>query len=132
MQAAVARPAEAPVLGLSPGTGYEAGSRFSLGALKITAAYFWLNLDSELVFVGDSNAVEPKGASRRKGYELTVFWKPLDWLGIDAVWTGNHARYVDNPDGPYIEQSVENAGQVGIAMTHKNWEASARVRYLGE
>ena len=120
-----------PVPGLSPGTGYEAGSRFSLGALKLTAAYFWLNLDSELVFVGDSNAVEPKGASRRKGYELTAFWKPLDWLGIDAVWTGNHARYVDNPDGPYIEQSVENAGQLGIAMTRKNWEGSARVRYLG-
>jgi outer membrane receptor protein involved in Fe transport len=122
---------EAPVPGLSPGTGYEAGSRFSLGALKLTAAYFWLNLDSELVFVGDSNAVEPKGASRRKGYEVTVFWKPLSWLGIDAVYTGNQARYVDNPEGPFIEQSVEHSGQVGIAMTRKNWEASARLRYLG-
>jgi len=122
----------APVPGLSPGTGYEAGSRFQLGALKLTAAYFWLDLDSELVFVGDSNAVEPKGASRRKGYEITVFWKPLDWLGVDAVYTGNQARYVDNPEGPYIEQSVENSGQIGIAMTRKNWEASARLRYLGE
>jgi outer membrane receptor protein involved in Fe transport len=123
--------ADAPVPGLSPGTGYEGGARFSVGALKLTAAYFWLNLDSELVFVGDSNAVEPKGASKRKGYEVTAFWKPLGWLGIDAVWTGNHARYVDNPEGSFIEQSVENAGQLGIAMTRKNWEASARVRYLG-
>jgi outer membrane receptor protein involved in Fe transport len=122
----------APVPGLSPGTGYEGGARFEVGALKLTAAYFWLDLDSELVFVGDSNAVEPKGASKRKGYEVTVFWKPLDWLGIDAVYTGNQARYVDNPDGPYIEQAVEHSGQVGIAMTHKHWEASARVRYLGE
>jgi outer membrane receptor protein involved in Fe transport len=123
---------DAPVLGLSPGTGYEGGARFEVGALKLTAAYFWLNLDSELVFVGDSNAVEPKGASKRKGYEVTVFWKPLTWLGIDAVYTGNQARYVDNPDGPFIEQAVEHSGQVGIAMTRKNWEASARLRYLGE
>jgi outer membrane receptor protein involved in Fe transport len=123
---------DAPVPGLSPGTGYEGGARFEVGALKLTAAYFWLNLDSELVFVGDSNAVEPKGASKRKGYEITVFWKPLTWLGIDAVYTGNHARYVDNPDGSFIEQSVENAGQIGISMTHKNWEGSARLRYLGE
>jgi len=122
---------DAPVPGLSPGTGYEGGARFSLGALKVTAAYFWLNLDSELVFVGDSNAVEPKGASRRRGYEVTWFWKPLSWLGVDAVYTGAQARYVDNPDGPYIEQSVEHSGQVGIAMTHNNWEASARLRYLG-
>jgi outer membrane receptor protein involved in Fe transport len=121
-----------PLAGLSPGTGYEGGARFEVGALKLTAAYFWLDLDSELVFVGDSNAVEPKGASKRKGYELSAFWKPLTWLGIDAVYTGNHARYVDNPDGPFIEQAVEHSGQVGIAMTRKNWEASARLRYLGK
>jgi outer membrane receptor protein involved in Fe transport len=122
---------DSQVQGLSPGTGYEGGARFSLGALKLTAAYFWLNLDSELVFVGDSNAVEPKGASKRSGYEVTWFWKPLTWLGIDAVYTGNRARYVDNPDGPFIEQAVEHSGQVGIAMTHNKWEASARLRYLG-
>ena len=104
--------AAAPVPGLSPGTGYEAGARFELGAVKLTTAYWWLDLDSELIFVGDSNSVEPKGASRRDGYELTLFWKPIDWLGIDAVYTGSNARYVDNPEGPYIEGSVEHAGGV--------------------
>jgi outer membrane receptor protein involved in Fe transport len=87
----------APVPGLSPGTGYEGGARFEIGALKLTAAYWWLGLDSELVFVGDSNAVEPKGSSKRDGYELTLFWKPLDWLGLDAVYTGSHARYPTIP-----------------------------------
>ena len=120
-----------PVSGLSPGTGYEGGARFEVGAVKLTAAYFWLNLDSELEFDGDSNTVEPGPASQRKGYELTMFWKPLDWLGVDAVWTGAQARYVDNPDGPFIEQSVESAGELGIAMTKHKWEASARLRYLG-
>jgi outer membrane receptor protein involved in Fe transport len=121
-----------PVSGLAPGTGYEGGARFEIGTVKLTAAYWWLDLDSELIFVGDSNAVEPRGGSERRGYELTVFWKPVDWLGIDGVYVGSRARYVDNPDGPYIEGSVENAGQLGISAVKDRWEASARIRYLGE
>ncbi len=120
-----------PLPGLAPGTGHEAGARFEFGDVRITSAYWWLNLDSELIFVGDSNSVEPRGASERDGYELTLFWRPLDWLGIDAVYTGSNAHYVDNPDGWHIEGSVEHAGQIGLAATKDNWEASLRVRYLG-
>ncbi len=120
-----------PVPGLSPGTGYEAGARFEVGTVRLTTAYWWLDLDSELIFVGDSNSVEPKGASRRNGYELTLFWRPVDWLGIDAVYTGSKGRFVDNPDGPYIEGSVEHAGELGIQAVKNHWEASLRVRYLG-
>ncbi len=108
---------DSPVPGLSPGTGYEGGARFNVGAMKLTATYYWLNLDSELEFSGDSNAVEPGPASRRKGYELTLFYKPLNWLGIDAVYTHNQTRALDSPDGAYIEQSLEAAGEVGVAMT---------------
>ncbi|HMB72863.1 MAG TPA: TonB-dependent receptor [Gammaproteobacteria bacterium] len=120
-----------PVPALSPGTGYEAGARFEIGDVRLTAAYWWLDLDSELIFVGDSNSVEPKGASERDGYELTLFWRPVEWLGIDAVYTGSTARYLDNPDGRYVEGSVEHAGSFGLAATKDNWEASLRMRYLG-
>jgi outer membrane receptor protein involved in Fe transport len=121
-----------PVAGMAPGTGYEAGARFELGAVKLTSTYWWLNLDSELIFVGDSNSVEPRGSSRREGYELTAFWQPVDWLGIDAVYTGSRARYVDNPDGSRIEGSLEHAGQLGFSAVKDKWEASLRVRYMGE
>ena len=120
-----------PIAGLAPGTGYEGGARFEIGGVKLTAAYWWLNLDSELIFVGDSNAVEPRGGSRRDGYELTLFWRPVDWLGIDAVYAGSRARYTDNPDGVHIEGSVEAAGELGMQAVKDNWEASFRVRYLG-
>ncbi len=120
-----------PVPGLSEGTGYEAGSRISVGDFKFTASYWWLNQDSELIFVGDSNAVEPKGGSEREGYELTMFWQPLDWLGVDAVYTDSTARFTDNPDGKYVEGAVEQSAQLGVAATRDNWEASARMRYLG-
>lgn len=120
-----------PVPGLSPGTGYEAGARIEVGDVRFTTAYWWLDQDSELIFVGDSNSVEPKGGSEREGYELTMFWRPIDWLGIDAVYTGSKARYVDNPDGRHVEGAVEHAGQIGISAVQARWEASLRLRYLG-
>ena len=120
-----------PLQGLAPGTGYEAGARFEFGDIKLTTTYRWLDLDSELIFVGDSNSVEPRGGSNREGYELTMFWKPLAWLGIDAVFTDNQAHYVDNPDGRHIEGSLENASQIGFSAVRDNWEAALRVRYLG-
>jgi outer membrane receptor protein involved in Fe transport len=122
-----------PVPGLVDATGYEAGARFEVGAFKITTAYWWLNLSSELIFVGDDNTVEPKGSSKRHGYEVVLFWRPLEWLGIDGVYTGSNARYVDEQEGGgrFIEGGVENAGELGIAATTKEWELSARLRYLG-
>jgi outer membrane receptor protein involved in Fe transport len=119
------------VPGLSPGTGYEVGARFELENLKLTVAHWWLELDSELLFVGDSNSVEPKGASERQGYELTAFWQPLGWLGVDATFTDSQARFVSNPEGQFIDGSLENTGQLGVSTTKGNWEASLRVRYLG-
>ncbi len=121
----------APVPGLSEGEGQELGLRFSLADLKITATYWWLDQDSELIFVGDSNSVEPKGGSEREGFEITAFWQPTDWLGIDAVYTDSEARYTDTTDGAFVENAVENSGQIGFSAIHDNWEASMRVRYLG-
>ena len=120
-----------PIDGLAPGTGYEAGARFEIGDVKLTTTYWWLNLDSELIFVGDSNSVEPRGGSNRQGYELTMFWKPLDWLGVDAVFTDNQAYYADDSEGRYIEGSLENASQIGFSAVRDRWEAALRVRYLG-
>ena len=120
-----------PIPGIAIGTGYEVGSRLSLGDFKFTTAYWWLNQDSELIFVGDSNSVEPKGGSERDGLELTMFWQPSDWLGVDAVFTSSEARYVSNPDGPYVEQAVEEAAQLGVTLTRDSWDASLRMRYLG-
>ena len=92
---------------------------------------WWLDQDSELIFVGDSNSVEPKGESERDGYELTMFWNPTGWFAVDATYAESDARYVDNPEGKYVEGAVEKAAQLGLTMTRENFDASLRVRYLG-
>lgn len=110
------------------GTGKELGGRVQFSGLTLTATYWWLNVGSELRFVGDSNAVEPSGASKRHGYEFVAFWHPLSWLALDGNYTASHARY-DN--GDHIPNAFENAASAGAAIVLAPWEASVRVRHLG-
>ncbi|HEX7885892.1 MAG TPA: TonB-dependent receptor, partial [Phenylobacterium sp.] len=117
-----------PVPVLVAGTGEEIGARFQRKGLTLTTTYWWLSVGSELKFIGDSNAVEPTGASRRHGYEIVGFWRPRPWLAIDANYTASHARY-DN--GDYIPNAFENAASVGLSAVSENWEASLRLRHLG-
>lgn len=120
-----------PVPGLSEGRGHELGGRAVLGDLQLTATYWWLYQDSELIFVGDANSVEPKGSSARQGYELTLFWEPVEGLGIDAVYSNSQAHYRHGDEGKHIENAVEEAAQLGVSLSRSQWEVSARVRYLG-
>lgn len=113
---------------LVDGTGKELGARLQLGTVSLTATYWWLNLGSELKFVGDSNAVEPTGASKRHGYELVAFWRPRSWLAIDGTYTRSHARY-DN--GDHIPNAFEDAAQLGVSVILDRWKASLRYRHLG-
>ncbi len=120
--------ASSPVPMLVKGTGKEVGGRFQASGLSFTATYWWLDLGSELKFVGDSNAVEPSGASRRHGYELVAFWRPLPWLALDGNYTASHARY---ENGDYIPNAFESAASAGVSAVLDNWEGSLRVRHLG-
>ena len=120
-----------PVPGLVKGEGREIGARFQRGPLSLTGTYWWLDVDSELKFVGDSNSVEPGSGSTRHGYELVAFWRPLPWLAVDATWTASHARFEDSPGADRIPGAVESAGELGIAAVRGAWELSARLRHLG-
>lgn len=122
---------QTPVRGLVKGEGREVGARFQFGEVSLTTTYWWLDLDSELKFVGDSNSVEPSSPTQRRGYELVGFWRPLPWLAIDAVWTGSHAQFEHSPGESHVPGAIEQAGELGISAVRGEWEASARVRHLG-
>jgi outer membrane receptor protein involved in Fe transport len=124
-----------PVPGLVKGTGAEVGARYQRGTFSLTATLWHLDVGSELKFVGDSNSVEPGAASRRRGYELVGFWRPLPGLAIDATWTGSRARYrgeLATPGETRIPGAVETAGELGASYLKGRWELSARLRHLGE
>lgn len=117
-----------PVPVLVRGTGKELGARFQRRNVSLSATWFWLDVGSELRFVGDSNAVEPTGASRRRGYELVAFWRPAPWLAFDGTYTASRSRY-DN--GDRIPNAFENAASAGASIILDDWSFSARLRHLG-
>ena len=95
---------------------------------------FWLELDSELVFVGDAGGTEASSGSKRTGVEASVFWQATNWLAIDGNYTFTDAKFdEDLGDGDEIPGAVESTASVGLSAVWPNGvTASARVRYLGE
>lgn len=94
---------------LTQARGYEVGARLSLfERLQLSATGFWLDLDSETVWVGDEGTTEARGATRRLGVEAEARLQTLDWLffDVDATWT--NSTFVDNP---------ANAASVALAPT---------------
>ncbi len=121
-----------PAPGLVEGDFQEVGFRVERGGLIFTGVYWWSGIESELIYVGDSGAVEPSDPSERHGYELTAFYKPNNWLAIDAVWTGSTARFTGLPDGEnYVPGALDNAGELGVAAVFPEFNAAFRLRYLG-
>lgn len=117
--------------GLARATGYEVGTRFERGPLILSIDHWWSRASSELVYSGDDGTVSPTGPSRRRGYEVTAYLKPVRWLAIDAVYATNHARFVDAPGADRIPNALEGAGELGLATIFGRFNAAVRVRYLG-
>lgn len=116
---------------LARATGYEIGTRFERGPLILSIDHWWSRASSELVYSGDDGTVSPTGPSRRRGYEITAYLKPVRWLAIDAVYATNHARFVDAPGADRIPNALEGAGELGLATIFGRFNAAVRVRYLG-
>lgn len=116
---------------LARATGYEVGTRFERGPLILAIDHWWSRASSELVYSGDDGTVSPTGPSRRRGYEVTAYLKPVRWLAIDAVYATNHARFVDAPGRDRIPNALEGAGELGLATIFGRFNAAVRVRYLG-
>ncbi|MDJ0939924.1 MAG: TonB-dependent receptor [Woeseiaceae bacterium] len=111
--------------GAEIGARIEPSERFSA-----TATLFQLDLDSELVFVGDGGATEPNAASERVGLELATFVQANDWLAANLEYTRVNAEFVS---GEEIPGAVEETLSLGLNAAFDNRVfASARLRYLGD
>lgn len=101
--------------------------------LNLSAAVFALDFDSELIYVGDAGVSEPSDPTRRYGFEVASFWKPIDWLAVDASVAISHSRFKDVPsDADRIPNAVEGVAAAGLTfLPGDGWEGSFRVRYLG-
>jgi len=110
--------------------GYDVGIRTAaMPDLQFSVAAFHLELDSELVYIGDAGATEASGASRRRGVEVGAVYNPIKWLIIDADGAWSHSRF-DN--GDYIPNAVESVMSMGVAVNHPSGiNGGIRFRHFG-
>lgn len=74
--------------------GYEVGVRSKATDWGELILSLWLlDLESELVFVGDEGTTERRGKTRRMGTELSARLSPTDWLTIRGDLTYTNAEF---------------------------------------
>ncbi len=123
-----------PVDPLVASTGAEVGYRtFRNDRLNLSASLWYLELDSELVFVGDAGLTEPSRPSRRYGIELPIYYRVGNWV-FDLELALTRSRYVDDdPAGDEIPGSIERVIAAGIAAQYPNGAyGSLRARHFGD
>ena len=115
--------------------GGELGGRaFWSDKLNASAALWYLELDSELLFVGDAGNTEASRASERVGLELTSYiYLSENWV-VDFEYAWTDARYSEgDPREDHIPGSVEQVLQAGLSLDNETgWFGSLRLRYFGE
>lgn len=124
-----------PVDPLVDSFGYEIGFRINLNdRLNASASIWTLNLDSELLFVGDAGNTEPSFESERSGFEVTAYYRLSEALTFDLEYALTDSKFLGVPkEESAIPGAIESVIQAGVSwQPAKGWFASARLRYLGQ
>lgn len=118
--------------------GFELGTRTELlPGLQTSVALWQLNLDSELVFVGDAGETEASGSSKRHGVELNNHYRVTPWLLVDADLAISRARFTENQGdapnaGRHVPGSVDRVISMGATLTDFGpWSGQLQLRYFG-
>lgn len=125
-----------PVDLLVKSDGAELGLRFfDYTAFNASVALWYLQLDSELLYVGDAGTNEPNRGSERYGVELAAYY----WLGsnwsLDAELALTRSRFTGlaEDDGNYVDGSLPLVASMGlIYKADSPWQVSVRLRHFGK
>ncbi|MDQ8194403.1 TonB-dependent receptor [Coraliomargarita sp. SDUM461004] len=111
-------------------TGAEVGLHVDWNPQWRTAlSVWWLELDSELLYVGDGGATEASGGSERYGMELSHDYHPVDWLSFDLDLALTQARFENGDEIPGALNSVLSGGVT--YQSESGFFAGLRARYFG-
>ena len=120
---------------LVPSLGYEMGVRgFMTEKLNASMALWALDLDGELLFVGDAGNTEANRASVRQGIEIATYYSINETWSLDFEYAFSDARFEqDLGEGDNIPGAIEHVLQTGLNIEMDNgWFGSLRFRYFGE
>ncbi len=118
--------------------GLEFGLRTApLAGLQTALSVYRLDLDSELVFVGDAGTTEAGRPSRRVGFELANYYRHGDWLTVDADLAFARARFRSGDgqgdgQGDRIPGAVEGVASLALAVDKLGpWSGALQLRWFG-
>jgi hypothetical protein len=118
--------------------GGEVGVRtVAIRGLQTTATLWYLNFDSELIYVGDSGSTEEGPASRRMGVEITNYIYPNKWTTLDLDLSFSRARFEDVPVGEdFVPGALNRVISAGFAVNppagvERGPFGSIRLRHFG-
>jgi hypothetical protein len=111
----------------------EAGARFTWSDKLNSSVSIWsLDLDSELLFVGDAGTTEATTASRRYGIEFANFYRPTDWITFDLDLAFTEAEFDNNPAGSEIPGALDTVLSTGVTLASEvGMFGTVRLRYFG-
>jgi hypothetical protein len=85
--------------------------------LQTTATLWYLDFDSELIYVGDSGSTEEGPASRRTGVEITNYFYPHPWITADIDLSFSRARFQDVPVGEdFVPGALNRVISAGLSV----------------
>jgi hypothetical protein len=123
-----------PVTPLVRTRGAEFGVRtVRFPGLQSTATFWYLGIDSELLFVGDAGTTEPGRPSRRYGFEWTNYARLNPWMTAEFDLSLSNARFTDDdPAGDYIPGALDRVISAGITVEpSRTVFGSVRLRHFG-
>jgi hypothetical protein len=123
-----------PVTPLAASKGSEIGLRTEIiPNLQSSLAIWQLDLDSELLYIGDAGETEPTRASKRKGFEWSNHYIANDWLLLDFDIALSQARYRnDDGSGRHIPGSLGRVISFGASFNNiHQWSGAFQLRHFG-
>ena len=116
-------------IGAEIGTRHQFWNRFNIGI-----AGWLLDLDEELVFVGDAGETEISGKSRRIGIDIEGRAQILSWLWVDTDVNLSSGKFVDEPsDANEIPLAPRITSTGGLTAIHPSgFSVNLRYRYIGD
>jgi TonB family protein len=105
---------------LTRAIGYEGGSRVRLFDRWDVAATLWrLDLQSEIVWLGDAGTTEPSAPTKRYGVELETRFEITPWLAADLDLTATKSAFTENRgNGNAVALAPRNTWAGGLSARH--------------
>ncbi len=114
--------------------GAELGARYENSDFKASVVGFWLNLGSELVFVGDAGTTEANDGTSRFGLEASVFWQAAPWINMFSSFGTTNARFRGDLGGnDHIPNAVVTVFSAGLELTPiEEFTSTLLLRHFGK